>query len=324
MAGRNHHIARRQPFQHFNLCRPTHAELDLDQRRLAVDHAINRRFRPWHDSLFRHHQDIGPIPEKHADADEHAGPQLAGRVIEPGATQNGPPTFVHQRVDGIKRRLETFAGQGIACHFDGLPLDQLREIGFGQFEISQQDIDGFDIDQILSVLDVIADTDIAQAEHTLERRLDPRLGDLGIGQLHGGFLHLQCCGGAIQRLLAEKLLADQFFIALKAALRQCQVGPRLLQLGLLDRGIQRNEHRTGRDNCTVLEIHTRHAPGHLRAQHHGFPRFQRTDSHHIIDEITGLDRHHLNRHGRTTRTTRPPWSAPAFSGSRHRCRCTVE
>ena len=95
-------------------------------------------------------------------------------------------------------------------------------------------------------LDVVADADVAQADHAVERRLDPHPADLGLGQLDGSLLHLQRGRGVVERLLADEFLFQQFLVALVVVLRQRQIGPRLLQFRLLDGGVERDQQRAPR------------------------------------------------------------------------------
>jgi hypothetical protein len=95
--------------------------------------------------------------------------------------------------------------------------------------------DVLDVDQILAFLDVVADADVAQADHAangaLMRMSSPTLAAASWTAASCTFsvaaeLSSACC--------ADEFLLQQLLVALVVALGQREIGLRLLQFRLLD------------------------------------------------------------------------------------------
>jgi hypothetical protein len=152
------------------------------------------------------------------------GRSLPAALSSRARAEMARPFCIDQRIDGIEHGLERLAGQRIGGHLHGLPLAQAAEIGFRQLEVDAQGADVLDIDQVLAFLDVVADADIAQADHAVERRPDRVLATLASASCTAASCTFSVAAELSSACWLRNFLAKQLLIALMAGLRQRQIG----------------------------------------------------------------------------------------------------
>jgi hypothetical protein len=279
LPGGDHLVAGAQTLDHLDLRIAAQPGADRRAFRPAIDHAVNiRRLAVRHHRLFRDQQHLVALLEDQPYTYEHAGAQPRFAVRQMRAQRNGPPAGLDQGIDRVEHRREHLAGQRVASHLQALPGLELREVRFGQAKIDLQRADILDVDQLLPFLDVVADTDVANADDAREWRQHAHLVEPGLRQRQRRFLDLQRRLRVVERLLADELSSrrDRLGALVIAAARgRGWRGP-----DRVPRPASRRRAPAAANPCRpppVLEIDRRDAARGLRAHHDRLVRAQRTD-----------------------------------------------
>ena len=174
--------------------------------------------------------------------DGHAAGVGQGRADRHRATIG-----VQQRVDRLDPGLELPAGEGIQLQFDPLATAQPGLETFGQAEIDQHRGQIFQIDQVGTVLDVVAEVDRAKAQHTVKRRNDAHPCQAGVGQRQLGLGHLQRRGTFVKHPLGNEVLCHQVLVPFEVGLGNRHLRLRLGPFGLLQRVVELDQQLPGLD-----------------------------------------------------------------------------
>ena len=187
------------------------------------------------------------------------------------------PVHIEQWVDRLHRGLENPARKRIKLQLHGLARPQFVLVALGQPEVHIHAADVFQVDQVGTILDVVAQVDVANANCAIERRDDrhPRLARARQCQLRLG--HLQIGRTLFQHALGYKTLRHQFLVAPEVGLRDGDLGLGLLYLGPLQRIVELYQHLTPAHRRTVREPQLTDPACHLRTHHHALTRAQRPD-----------------------------------------------
>ena len=181
---------------------------------------------------------------------------------------------VDQRIQRDHPAVVRLAGQRVQRDLDRLADLHLPQERLGHAEVDLQRIDRLQVDEVRTLLDVVADRHHAQADDSGERRLDLGLRELRLDQRDRGLRDLVVVLGLVLRLAGDEVLPREIDGAVELGLRQHQVGARLLQLGVGDRGVEPNQRRPLGDALAFLELDRADAAGDLGTQRDRLVRAQ--------------------------------------------------
>ena len=125
---------------------------------------------------------------------------------------------------------------------DRLARLELRQVALGQAEVDPDLGRVFDVDDVGTVLDVVADVHTADTGHTVERRQDLHALELRLGQRHLGHRHLERGGALVDHALADEVLRHQFAVALQVGAGNAGLRLGLAQLRHLQGVVELDQH----------------------------------------------------------------------------------
>src|SRR5687768_15682194 len=294
--GGDHHVLAGEALAHLHLPGPALAELHAGEHRAAVDHPVDEALRALGEHRrFGHQQRVLAPLDHDLHAREEARRQLAARVRDARAQPDGAAGHVDDRVDGIDLALEGLAGQGVDGDADRLAAAQLRQRELLDAEIHLHRIDVRQLDDALPWRDIGTDADRAQPDDARQRRPKGRLLQPRLRQRLAGFGGLQRGLGFIEGPLGAHAALGERLGALMVGARERQVGARLGELGLEDRGVELDQHVAGGHRLAFAKADALHAPGDFRDDRHrlvGAQRAHRPDVlHHRVERhLRRLDR----------------------------------
>jgi hypothetical protein len=201
-------------------------------------------------------------------AREHAGPQLAAAVVQPGPHQQRAAIRVDLRVQRLDAGPEALSRQRIDLNLHRQPGLHARQRALGQ-PVLDPDLRGvLEVDEVGAVLHVVAQADEQDAGLAVERRDDPHARQLSPGQRDLGRRDLQRRRGLVDRALADEVLGDELLVALQLGPRDRRLGLGLLQLCLLQRVVQLHQQLAAPHTLAILEADARDAAADLGSQRH--------------------------------------------------------
>ena len=253
-AAHDHLVAGRQAREHLHAARGRHARLHRalvgrgavhheDVRGAALEVPVEQR-------LARHLQHVGPLGDHDVALGESAAAQQPVGVRHLGNHLRGPAGLVEGGVDELDLAPERPAGRSVRGELEREPHLYLREARgrhrHGQVE--QPVVDDPEGGRVAAhVLEPVADVDRAQRDHTVERRLEQRLGEARLerphlrqGRRRRRFARLHGRLRLVVVLRRDQAVLLQLLRAIELALRA-----RLGGAGLRDGRLERLDGRLG-------------------------------------------------------------------------------
>ena len=161
-----------------------------------------------------------------------------------------------------------FAWQHVARELEHLPRAHPVEVTLGQAEVHLERGDVLEVDQRIAILDEVARTHAADADHAIERGADLHARQARLGQRQTGARHIEPGARVVEAALADELAPEQVLRTAKIGFGQRQAGARLLQLGALHGGVEFDQRRAAAHRLAIAKTDRLDAARHLGAQHH--------------------------------------------------------
>ena len=278
LTGRHHGVARLEAFDNFDLARAAKPDFDLHPLRSAcfsvgtryqLDDELPPALRD--DGFFRDHSRVVAHTENGIDPGKHARAKLQLPVVDTAANADRAAVGVYQWIDGLQLGGIPPAGQCIHVEQGGLAAPDLVLKSLRQTKIDVDRIDVFNVDNISTILEVVAHIDQAYAHNCVEGCNDFQARCRGLGKRKFGFGYLQVRRAFVQGTLTDEILRNQFLIALLIGLRNRQLCLALLNLRSLELVVELNQKLAFFDALAIGEIELRNAPTDFGPQHYPTP-----------------------------------------------------
>ena len=200
-----------------------------------------------------------------------------------------------------------------------LAYSGLFQIDLRNSEIDLQRVDFLEIDDILPVLDVIANAHHAQTNNSGKGCLDFKFGQARLREIKGCLRKFEAAFSFIARLRGNEAFGEQVARAFDATFAETKISFSLLQFSALNRGVKANQHRTFCDTLAFAKADFADAPGYLGSDGHGFIRAQGSDCREALCHAHGF--HYGGLYGNTGR--RGSGVPRCFGGCTRLCDCGV-
>ena len=240
---------------------------------IAVEREVDRGRRD------RHH--LGRGRQHDADVGEHAGLQAVVGVGERCLHLDRARAGIDLRLDGAERGLEGAARIGIDGEQHFLPDGDLPALLLRQGEVHIEVVEVRERHHCAAGVDVLADLNLADAEHAVPGSADQLLRDDGLGLGAAGAhlveLRLILVDGRLRRVLPGQELAR----ACQVELRELRLGAVVREVALVGLIIELHQRIACLHRGTRLEQDLGNEPADLAGDGDLMHRLQRADAHGI-------------------------------------------
>ena len=220
LAGPDHSVAGRKPFQDFDFAWTAQSHLDFNTlgfsgffagSALQFDDKLLPALR--NNRLLWNDTGILANAEDDIDPGKHAGTQLQCPVINATADADRMAIGIDQRINRLNLCAVALAGQRINIKQSRLASSDFSLVTLGQPEIDINGVNVFDVDNVCAILQVVTHVHLANADDAVERCHDFQACGRGFCQRKLGLADLQIGSAFIHRALADEVLRYQFLIA---------------------------------------------------------------------------------------------------------------
>ena len=183
---------------------------------------------------------------------------------------------INLRVNRLDLGLEDAPRHGIELQLHLLLALELALKTLRQFKVHIHRRQVFDVDQIGTVFDIVANVDAADTHRAIKRGDDTHAVQPGAGQRQLRLYHLHIGGALVHHALGDKALGYQLLVALEVGTRDRHLRVGLAHFGALQHVVQLHHHIALAHAGTIGKAQRHDAAGYLGAQDHVLARTHAT------------------------------------------------